>query len=134
MSESRSRIGILGAGHLGRIHLQQALAIPELEVIGFHDPDPARCVAVQAELGVPALGSVEAVIRAADLVDVVTPTLNHHACAMQAMDLIITSDTSVAHLAGALGVTGHVQTHGQHRGTPAQPRRLSATDRHQTAA
>ena len=86
MSESRSRIGILGAGHLGRIHLQQALAIPELEVIGFHDPDPARCVAVQAELGVPALGSVEAVIRAADLVDVVTPTLNHHACAMQAME------------------------------------------------
>ncbi|MCC6400489.1 MAG: Gfo/Idh/MocA family oxidoreductase [Flavobacteriales bacterium] len=85
MSENRLRIGILGAGHLGRIHLQQALTVEGLEVVGFHDPDPAKCAGVSEEFGIPALGSVEAVIEAAQLVDVVTPTLSHHACAMQAM-------------------------------------------------
>lgn len=85
MSADRLRIGVLGAGHLGRIHLQQALTVDDLLVVGFHDPDPAKCAAVQAEFGIPALGSVEALIEAADVVDVVTPTLSHHGCAMQAM-------------------------------------------------
>ncbi len=85
MSENRLRIGILGAGHLGRIHLQQALEVDSLEVVGFHDPDRERCAVVQAELGIPALGSMEAVIEAAEAVDVVTPTLSHHACALAAM-------------------------------------------------
>lgn len=79
------RIGVLGAGHLGRIHIQQLREVPEFELIGFFDPHPEKCAAVQAEFGVPVLGNTEAVIAAADVVDVVTPTLAHHACAMQAL-------------------------------------------------
>ncbi|MBK7941856.1 MAG: Gfo/Idh/MocA family oxidoreductase [Flavobacteriales bacterium] len=85
MSAGRLRIGVLGAGHLGRIHLQQALTVDDFEVVGFHDPDPDKCTAIRSEFGLPALGSVDAVIEAADVVDVVTPTLSHHGCAMQAM-------------------------------------------------
>ena len=51
----RLRIGVLGAGHLGRIHVQQALEVPSLEVVGVHDPHPEKRDAVAREFGIPAL-------------------------------------------------------------------------------
>ncbi|MCB0794512.1 MAG: Gfo/Idh/MocA family oxidoreductase [Flavobacteriales bacterium] len=84
--EQRKRIGVLGAGHLGRIHIQQLLRIPEWEVIGFFDPDPGQCAKISEEFQVPVLGSVSAVIASSDAVDVVTPTLSHHDCASEALE------------------------------------------------
>lgn len=86
MAKQRMRIGVLGAGHLGRIHMQQAMLVPELELIGFYDPDPEKASLVALELGVPALASVEALINKSELVDIVTPTVTHHELAVQAMD------------------------------------------------
>jgi len=80
------RIGVLGAGHLGRIHLQQLLEIPEYQVVGFHDPDPARCEVIQQEFGVaPVSGGPEALLAMVDAVDIVTPTLFHHDLATKAL-------------------------------------------------
>lgn len=76
--DNRLRIGVLGAGHLGRIHIQQWAEVPGAHVVGFHDPDPARCEAISKEFGVPVLESTDAVIAACDAVDIVTPTLSHH--------------------------------------------------------
>ncbi|MBK8339997.1 MAG: Gfo/Idh/MocA family oxidoreductase [Flavobacteriales bacterium] len=86
MAEQRKRIGVLGAGHLGRIHMQQALQLPELELIGFHDPDPDKASQAALEYGVPAWPTVHALIERCELVDIVTPTLSHHALAMQALE------------------------------------------------
>lgn len=83
--EQRLRIGVLGAGHLGRIHTQQAREVPELQVAGIYDPHPEKRDAVAAEFGVPAFTNMDALIAASDLVDVVTPTLAHHACAKAAL-------------------------------------------------
>ena len=33
------RIGIMGAGHLGKIHIKCIQQIPEYEFVGFFDPD-----------------------------------------------------------------------------------------------
>ncbi|MEO8734002.1 MAG: Gfo/Idh/MocA family oxidoreductase, partial [Flavobacteriales bacterium] len=84
--ESKLRIGVLGAGHLGRIHVQQLREIPAFELVGFFDPDTEKCKALQAEFGVAPMGSLEELISAADVIDVVTPTLAHHTCAMQALN------------------------------------------------
>lgn len=81
----RLRIGVLGAGHLGRIHIQQAKEVPTLEVVGVYDTHAEKREALALEFGVPALGSLEEVIAASDLVDVVTPTLAHHTCARAAL-------------------------------------------------
>ena len=81
----RLRFGVLGAGHLGRIHVQQALEVEDLEVIGVFDPHPEKCEAIAAEFGVPALASMEAVFLKSEVVDVVTPTLAHYACAKAAL-------------------------------------------------
>ncbi len=84
--ESKLRIGVLGAGHLGRIHVQQLREIPAFELVGFFDPDTEKCKALQAEFGIAPMGSLEELISAADVIDVVTPTLAHHPCAMQALN------------------------------------------------
>ena len=84
--EKPLRIGILGAGHLGRIHVQQLKELPDFEITGVFDPHPEKAAKVQTELGVPVLGDLAKLIAGCDAVDVVTPTLAHHACAMQALD------------------------------------------------
>lgn len=85
---SRSiRIGVLGAGHLGRIHVQQLREVPEFELIGFFDPHPEKCRAITAEFGIAALENPEALIAQVDALDIVTPTLTHFALAEQALTL-----------------------------------------------
>ena len=79
------RIGVLGAGHLGRIHVQQLKELPEYEIAGVFDPHPGKAAKVQAEFGVPVLTGLPELIAASGVVDVVTPTIAHHECAMQAL-------------------------------------------------
>lgn len=79
------RIGILGAGHLGRFHIQQAKEIEGLELIGFYDPDPENTKKAVAEFGIKAFDSMEELIDQVDIVDVVTPTLSHYDCASSAL-------------------------------------------------
>lgn len=83
--EKRLRIGVLGAGHLGRIHVQQAREVADLELVGIHDPHPEKRDAVSAEFGTRSFGTMMELIEAVDVVDVVTPTLAHHACAKAAL-------------------------------------------------
>lgn len=71
------KIGVLGAGHLGKIHLRLLKEIPAFELLGFFDPDPAASEKVAAEFGVKAWSSAAELIAACDAVDIVTPTLYH---------------------------------------------------------
>lgn len=83
MAKEKQRIGVLGAGHLGRIHIQQILEIPEWELVGFFDPDAEKCAKIGAEFGVKAFSSPEELIAASDALDIVTPTLSHFAMAQK---------------------------------------------------
>ena len=33
------KIGVLGAGHLGKIHIRCIKEIPDFDLVGFYDPD-----------------------------------------------------------------------------------------------
>ncbi|MBL7983859.1 MAG: Gfo/Idh/MocA family oxidoreductase [Flavobacteriales bacterium] len=79
------RIGVLGAGHLGRIHVQQARECDLYTVAGVYDPHPEKRDAVAREFGIHAFESMDELIELSDVVDVVTPTLAHHACAKAAL-------------------------------------------------
>ncbi|MBL7950173.1 MAG: Gfo/Idh/MocA family oxidoreductase [Flavobacteriales bacterium] len=79
------RIGVLGAGHLGRIHMQQLLQIPEWEVVGFHDPHPEKCDAINREFALNPFPSADALMEQVDAVDIVTPTTTHHELAVRAL-------------------------------------------------
>jgi predicted dehydrogenase len=75
------KIGVLGAGHLGKIHIKCIKQIPEFELIGFYDASSAVCEAVSSEFGIPAFSSVEDLVDAVEVVDIVTPTIAHFECA-----------------------------------------------------
>lgn len=75
------KIGVLGAGHLGKIHIKCIKQIPEFELVGFYDASHSVCEAVSSEFGIPAFSSVEELIDAVEVVDIVTPTIAHFECA-----------------------------------------------------
>ncbi len=80
------KIGVLGAGHLGKIHIKCIKDIPEYELVGFYDPVAENAAAVAAEHDIKSFATIDALLQEVDLVDIVTPTLSHYACAAQAMN------------------------------------------------
>lgn len=71
------KAGVLGAGHLGKIHLRLLNESPEYELVGFYDVNEAYGKQVEKEFGYPYFNDLDALIAAVDVVDVVTPTLSH---------------------------------------------------------
>jgi predicted dehydrogenase len=78
------RAGVLGAGHLGKIHIKLLNQSEKYQLVGFYDPHREAALALAAEYGVTAFESVAELIDAVDVVDIVTPTLSHYDCAVQA--------------------------------------------------
>ncbi len=81
------KIGVLGAGHLGKIHLRLLKEIPSYEVIGFYDPDEDTTASVSQEMGIRAYSTIEQLMKDVDVVDIVTPTVSHYECAVKALRL-----------------------------------------------
>lgn len=79
------KIGVLGAGHLGKIHIKCIQNIPELELVGFYDASTSNAQKVSEDLTVRAYESVDVLIDAVDIVDIVTPTPSHFELAKQSM-------------------------------------------------
>lgn len=79
------KIGVLGAGHLGKIHIKCIKDIPQYELVGFYDPIPENAAAVAQDFGIPSFDTIEALLEVVDLVDIVTPTLSHFECAEKAL-------------------------------------------------
>jgi len=76
------KAGVLGAGHLGKIHLRLLNESDRYELIGFYDPDKKNAQIVSKEKGYKYFDTPEALVKAVDMVDIVTPTLSHHEMAM----------------------------------------------------
>lgn len=80
------KIGVLGAGHLGKIHIRLIKELPgEYDLIGFYDPSDENATAAQEQFGIKRYESVEELIDAADCIDIVTPTIAHYECASLAI-------------------------------------------------
>lgn len=75
------KIGVLGAGHLGKIHIRCIKEINTYNLIGFYDPDNQVAELVEKEFGIRRFRSVEELVEYVDVVDIVTPTLSHYECA-----------------------------------------------------
>ena len=80
------KVGVLGAGHLGKIHLRLLQESKKYELIGFFDPYTENAKKVAAEFGYKLFDSIEELIDAVEVVDIVTPTLSHFDCAKKAIE------------------------------------------------
>ncbi|WP_027126714.1 Gfo/Idh/MocA family protein [Gelidibacter mesophilus] len=79
------KAGVLGAGHLGKIHLRLLQQSEKFELIGFYDADESNAKKIKTEFGYKYFNTIEALINAVDVVDIVTPTLSHYECAKLAI-------------------------------------------------
>ena len=79
------KIGVLGAGHLGKIHIKCIKEIKSYEFLGFFDPDKEISKAVEKEFAIKSFASIDELIDAVDAVDIVTPTVSHFECASAAL-------------------------------------------------
>ena len=78
-------IGVLGAGHLGKIHLRLLNESTKYNLIGFFDPNKENASRVSDEFGYNAFDTIDELIQHVDVVDIVTPTLSHYECAKKAI-------------------------------------------------
>ncbi|MCX7744845.1 MAG: Gfo/Idh/MocA family oxidoreductase [Flavobacteriales bacterium] len=79
------KIGLLGAGHLGKIHLRLLKEIPAFDVVGFYDLNPLCAAEVEHMFGIKAYSDAESLMDACDAIDIVTPTISHFELAAKAI-------------------------------------------------
>jgi len=118
------KIGVVGAGGLGRHHIGILRDVPGAELVGFYDVNDERARQVSSELGVRALSTLEALVDAADALTIVVPTPSHFDVAKKALErgrhLLIEKPITatlaeadellaIANRTGAIVQTGHVE-------------------------
>ena len=80
------KIGVVGAGHLGKIHIRLLLELNDIfEFVGFYDTDSINAQSVANQFNIKTFDSVSELINEVDCLDIVTPTLSHYACAIEAL-------------------------------------------------
>ncbi len=80
------KAGLVGAGHLGKIHLKLLNQSTKYDLIGFHDADRENGKKIEAEFGYRYFENFEELLQQIDMIDIVTPTLYHYDYAMKAIE------------------------------------------------
>lgn len=80
------KIGVLGAGHLGKIHIRLIQELTDcFELVGFYDSDELNAAEVRDKFGITSFSRPEDLLSQVDVVDIVTPTLAHFELAAMAL-------------------------------------------------
>ena len=79
------KVGVLGAGHLGKIHLKLLQQSQKYELVGFYDENLENGKKIAEEFGYKQFNTIATLIHAVDVIDIVTPTLSHYKCAKVAI-------------------------------------------------
>lgn len=79
-------IGVVGAGHLGKIHLKLLQESEKYNLIGFYDIDKSSAMNLSKELGYTFFADLDDLIEQVDVLDIVTPTLSHFEVAKKAVE------------------------------------------------
>jgi len=72
------KVGVFGAGHLGKIHIQQWQQVADAILVGFYDPDDKQAAIAIEKYNVKRFTNIDELIAAVDAVDIVSPTITHY--------------------------------------------------------
>lgn len=72
------KVGILGAGHLGKFHINNWQKIKTAELIGFYDPNNETATTIAKEYSLKRFPDADSLIDACDAVDIIAPTTFHY--------------------------------------------------------
>jgi predicted dehydrogenase len=71
------KVGVIGAGHLGKFHLNNWAEIEGVQLVGFCDPDDANAKSVSEKYNLLRYSDSEKLIDDCDIIDIVAPTIFH---------------------------------------------------------
>jgi predicted dehydrogenase len=83
---SKIKIGVLGAGHLGKIHLRLLKESARYNLVGFYDTQPQQAARIAREFGYRSFNDINSLLESVDVVDIVTPTVTHYKLAKSALE------------------------------------------------
>ena len=80
------KIGVIGAGHLGKIHLKILEKSNRFNLIGYHDNDKSKVEEIRKSNDYIHFETAEELIERVDVVDIVTPTISHYEIALMSIN------------------------------------------------
>ena len=80
------KAGLVGAGHLGKIHLKLLNQSEKYDLIGFHDKDIENGKKLEAEFGYKYFENFDDLLNEIEMLDIVTPTVYHYDYALKAIE------------------------------------------------
>lgn len=83
--DKKLRIGVLGAGYLGKIHLSLLKESKHFDLVGFYDTKTQIAAKISREFGYQSFSDINQLLKAVDVVDIVTPTHTHFELAKKAL-------------------------------------------------
>jgi predicted dehydrogenase len=77
------RCGVAGVGSLGQHHARLYAALPQAELVGVYDVNPARAAEIASQHGCQVFADLAALAAACEVISVVVPTDLHAQVALQ---------------------------------------------------
>lgn len=119
------KIGVVGAGHLGKVHIRLILELKDkFQLVGFFDTDSDATRITIDTFGISSFNSLDELLEAVDCIIIVTPTISHFDISSKALrkskhvfiEKPITESVDeakilidLAHEAGVISQVGHVE-------------------------
>ncbi len=86
MSTKLIKIGVFGAGHLGKIHLKLLNESKKFNLLGFHDVNLDYSMKIEKEFGYKYFEDSNLLIESSDAIAIITPTPSHFEIAMKCIE------------------------------------------------
>jgi len=83
---SKIRVGVLGTGHLGKLHASLYREVEQADLVGVYDLNNEKAKAIGKELNVTVFDDRNELLSNVDAVNIVTPTTNHYESALAALE------------------------------------------------
>ncbi len=83
---NKIRVGVIGTGHLGKLHASLYREVEQAEIVGIYDLDREKSRRIGAELQLKSFDSIEDLLGAVEAVNIVTPTTTHFELAKKALE------------------------------------------------
>ena len=83
---NKIKVGILGVGHLGRLHASLYKEISSADIVGIYDTNTEKAQKVGEELSLKVFNDVNDLLVQTDAINIVTPTPDHFNSALNALE------------------------------------------------
>jgi predicted dehydrogenase len=80
------KVGVIGTGHLGKLHTKMFRQIENCDLIGIYDANPDQAKLVSNEFGIKAFSSLDELLAQVEAVSIATTTKAHFEVAKKCFD------------------------------------------------